>query len=211
MAIPGRQWVTWELGLGWGVRHHGDCVCGRAVEVRWKWRGCVVRDRDGGKREILRNIYSHPPPHIFQDGSPKFEGETCEEIKEVRLRGRERDFSIFQKLGLRPLSLASYPALEFLPGWMLSGAMRRETIPGFLRGPCSTWQVKFWLPPSLLGLGLLCWEATEEGRNIGNWGIRCHKRDKCYMFLEVLSLMYNPRLWCGLPWFLRLKGQNVRN
>lgn len=76
-----------------------------------------------------RNPEEHifPSPHIFQDGSPKFEGETCEEIKEVRLRGRERDFSIFQKLGLRPLSLASYPALEFLPVWMPSGAMRRDS------------------------------------------------------------------------------------
>lgn len=111
------------------MRNYRDCVFGRGVKVRWKRRGCIVRDRDGEKREILRNIVpSLPlPPHNFQDGSPKFEGETCEEIKEVRLRGRERDFSIFQKLGLRPLSLASYPALEFLPVWMPSGAVRRDS------------------------------------------------------------------------------------
>ena len=106
--------------------------------------GAVSSGIEAGKaRNPEEHIFPSPPPHILQDGSPKFEGETCEEIKEVRLRGRERDFSIFQKLGLRPLSLASYPALEFLPGWMLSGEMRRETIPGFLRGPCSPWQLKF--------------------------------------------------------------------
>ena len=180
MAIPGRQWVIRELGPEWGVRYYRDCVFGRGVEVRWKWRGCVVRDR-GGESEKSRGTYIPIPPHILQDGSPKFEGETCEEIKEVRLRGRERDFSIFQKLGLRPLSLASYPALEFLPGWMLSGEMRRETIPGF-RGPCSPWQLKFWFPPSFLGLGMLCWEATKKGRHIRNWGIRCRRREMLHVF-----------------------------
>lgn len=76
-----------------------------------------------GKSEKSRGTCIPLPLHIFQDGSPKFEGETCEEIKEVRLRGRERDFSIFQKLGLRPLSLASYPALEFLSPF---GCLQRQ-------------------------------------------------------------------------------------